>query len=61
MRVSASRENLSEMRRRLDTLMARYPWVQMVLFSELCAFGPSPSHAQSLPGPAEEAFCEMAA
>ncbi len=61
MRVSATSENLTEMRRKLDTLMHRYPWVQMVLFSELCAFGPSPSNAQSLPGPAEEAFCEMAA
>lgn len=61
MQVSASGENLSDMRRKLDVLMIRYPWVQMVLFSELCAFGPSPSHAQPLPGPAEEAFCEMAA
>ncbi len=60
MRVSATNENLSEMRRKLDALMIRYPWVQMVLFSELCAFGPSPSNAQPLPGPAEEAFCEMA-
>ncbi len=60
MRVSATTENLSEMRRKLDGLMARYPWVQMVLFSELCAFGSSPSNAQPLPGPAEEAFCEMA-
>lgn len=60
MRVSATSENLSEMRRRLDLLMARYPWVQMVVFSELCAFGSSPAHAQSLPGPAEDAFCEMA-
>lgn len=61
MRVSASRENLSEMRRKLDALMLRYPWVQMVLFSELCVFGPSPSNAQRLPGPAEETFCDMAA
>ncbi len=61
MRVSATSENLSEMRRRLDGLMVRYPWVQMVVFSELCAFGASPVHAQPLPGPAEEAFCEMAA
>ncbi|HEY5700761.1 MAG TPA: carbon-nitrogen hydrolase family protein [Gammaproteobacteria bacterium] len=61
MRVSATSENLSEMRRRLDALMVRYPWVQMVVFSELCAFGASPVHAQTLPGPAEEAFCEMAA
>ena len=25
---------------RLDVLMARFPWTQMVLFSELAPFGP---------------------
>jgi deaminated glutathione amidase len=61
MEVSAAHENLSAMRRRFDHLMAKFPWVQMVLFSELAAYGPSPLHAQPLPGPAEHAFCEMAA
>ena len=49
------------MAKRLDVLMLRFPWVQMVVFSELCAFGPVPKHAQPMPGPAETAFCEMAA
>ena len=61
MNVAASHPNLDAMSFRLDVLMARFPWVQMVLFSELCAFGPLPGHAQPLPGPAEAAFCEMAA
>ncbi len=61
MLVSASSENVTAMRRRLDLLMLRFPWVQMVLFSELCAFGPAPKHAQTLPGEAEAAFCAMAA
>jgi len=60
MRVSASRENVTAMAHRLDILMARFPWVQMVVFSELAAFGPLPGHAQELPGPVEEAFAEMA-
>jgi len=60
MRISASKENVSAMAHRLDILMARFPWVQMVVFSELAAFGPLPGHAQTLPGPAEEAFREMA-
>ncbi len=60
MHVSAVTSNLPGMDERLNILMMRYPWVQMVVFSELCAFGPSPEHAQSLPGPAEEAFQEMA-
>ena len=60
MRISASHENVSAMAHRLDILMTRFPWVQMVVFSELAAFGPLPGNAQTLPGPAEEAFREMA-
>jgi predicted amidohydrolase len=61
MPVAATGENLPAMRHRLDLLMARYPWVQMALFSELAPFGPLPRFAQPLPGPAEAAFQEMAA
>ncbi len=61
MHLSAIRENLSAMRQHLDLLMARFPWVQMVVFSELASYGPSPVHAQPLPGGTEEAFCEWAA
>jgi len=61
MQVSAARDNVAEMARRVDTVMYRFPWVQMVLFSELCAFGPSPEHAQALPGPTEQYFCQLAA
>jgi predicted amidohydrolase len=61
MPVSATESNLEAMQHRLDALMYIYPWVQMVVFSELATFGPSPSTAQPLPGPAEEALCAMAA
>ena len=61
MPISAESENITAMGKRLAHLMHRFPWVQMVLFSELAAFGPAPRHAQPLPGPAEAAFCEMAA
>ncbi|MDQ2694260.1 MAG: carbon-nitrogen hydrolase family protein [Pseudomonadota bacterium] len=53
--------NIPAMGQRLDLLMHLYPWVQMVLFSELAPFGAMLHHAQPLPGPAEEAFQEMAA
>ena len=49
MYVSAIESNISGMRQRLDLLMLRYPWVQMVVFSELAAFGPLPTHAQTMP------------
>ena len=60
MPVSASHSNLPEMHRQLDIAMARFPWVQMVVFSELCAFGPLPGHAQVRGGELEQTFCEMA-
>jgi predicted amidohydrolase len=61
MQVAAAHENVSAMQHRLDLLMARFPWVQMVLFSELAPFGPLPRHAQPLPGPAEASFQAMGA
>ncbi|MBL0076314.1 MAG: carbon-nitrogen hydrolase family protein [Rhodocyclaceae bacterium] len=61
MPVSSLTENLSVMERNLDTLMARFPAVQMVLFSELCAYGAAKSQAQELGGPVEQTFCAMAA
>lgn len=59
MHVTA-KSNLEAMRHRVDMLMHLYPWVQMVMFSELSCFGPLLHNAQSLPGPAEEAFQDMA-
>ena len=40
MHVAALHDNVEGMRHRLDVLMGRFPWVQMVLFSELAPFGP---------------------
>jgi predicted amidohydrolase len=56
-----TQNNIAAMGHRLDLLMHLYPWVQMVMFSELCCFGPLLQNAQPLPGAAEEAFQEMAA
>lgn len=61
MHVGAHEENITAMRQRLDLAMARFPWVQMVMFSELAPYGPLPHNAVELPGPSEEAFQEMAA
>jgi predicted amidohydrolase len=61
MHVSAQSENVSAMRHQIDVLMGIYPWVQMVVFSELAPFGPLPEHARSLPNAAEESFQEAAA
>ena len=46
--------NLDAIRQRIDLTMHLYPWVQMVMLSELAMFGPLLHHAQPLPGAAEE-------
>ena len=61
MHVSGLSENVTAMRHQIDVLMGIYPWVQMVVFSELAPYGPLPKNAQSLPNAAEEAFQESAA
>jgi len=45
MYVNALQPNVDGMLHRLDILMARFPWTQMVLFSELAPFGPLPKYA----------------
>jgi deaminated glutathione amidase len=60
LRISGTESNLDYLSSRLDYLMAAFPWVEMVVFSELAAYGPSRARAESLPGPAEDAFREMA-
>ena len=61
MRTSSAVPNVEAMKTKLDLLMAIYPWVDMVMFSELCAFGPHIVHAQSVPGEFEQEMCAMAA
>ncbi|MBM3520960.1 MAG: carbon-nitrogen hydrolase family protein [Alphaproteobacteria bacterium] len=46
--------NLDAIRQRIDLTMHLYPWVQMVMLSELAMFGPLLHHAQPLPGATEE-------
>ncbi len=60
MHVAALQPNVEGMRQRLDVLMARFPWTQMVLFSELAPYGPLPRFAQPLRNEALELFCEDA-
>ena len=45
MHVSALTDNIEAMQHRLDVLMARFPWTQMVLFSQLAPSGPAPRYA----------------
>ena len=61
LRLAPNADNVPMMGQALEALMQRFPSVQMVLFSELAAYGASPAHAQ-LPGSETEmAFRDMAA
>lgn len=60
LQLSGSGNNLTHMQARLDYLMHLFPWVQMVVYSELAAHGALPVFAEPIPGPTERAFQEMA-
>ena len=60
MHVSAVQSNVEAMKHRLEVLMARFPWTQMVLFSELAPFGPLSHNAQPLQNETLEVFRELA-
>ena len=60
MQVSALESNVETMKQRLDVLMIRFPWTQMVLFSELAPFGPLSHNAMPFPNPVLDQFCEAA-
>ena len=61
LKTSGLHDNLPYITAKLDYFMYLFPWVQMVVFSELAAYGPNPAKAEPLPGPAERKFQEMAA
>ena len=50
MNVSAVVPNIEMMKLKLEITMNLYPWVEMVVFSELCAYGPLIHNADFLPG-----------
>ncbi|MFK7858045.1 MAG: carbon-nitrogen hydrolase family protein [Granulosicoccus sp.] len=60
MHVDALTSNVEGMIQRVDLLMARFPWTQMVLFSELAPFGPLHRFAQPFPSESEEKFQALA-
>lgn len=60
MKVSAVASNVEMMKLKLDITMSLYPWVDMVVFSELCGYGPLTHTAQEIPGEFETEMRAMA-
>ena len=53
-------DNVPEMKKRLAVLMHLYPWVEMVVFSELAAHGPNHEAVEAMDGPFETKCREIA-
>ncbi|WP_169544051.1 carbon-nitrogen hydrolase family protein [Sneathiella aquimaris] len=53
-------DNIDLISRKIDSVMRRFPWVQMVIIGELAGFGPRPSTAETMPGPTENHFGSIA-
>ena len=54
MKVSAVASNVEMMKLKIDITMNLYPWIEMIVFSELCAFGPLTHAAQAIPNDFEK-------
>ncbi|KGJ93973.1 carbon-nitrogen hydrolase family protein [Colwellia psychrerythraea] len=52
--------NVDAIEDKINLLMCLYPWVEMVIVSELAAHGPLDSFAETMPGLTEQRFCAMA-
>jgi len=52
--------NVDAIEDKINLLMCLYPWVEMVIVSELAAHGPLDSFAETMPGITEERFCAIA-
>ncbi|MCB9839208.1 MAG: carbon-nitrogen hydrolase family protein [Phycisphaeraceae bacterium] len=59
--LSGQGSNLGHITNRIEMLLYLYPWVQMVVCSELATFGGWTGNAQPLPSEAETQFAELAA
>ena len=60
MHVNALHSNVEGMLHRIDLLMLRFPWTQMVLFSELAPFGPLEKFKLPPENDVINQFCEAA-
>lgn len=56
-----SGDNRDRLEQETARVLARFPWVSMVVFPELCSFGAKLSFAESMPGPTESRYQALAA
>ena len=54
-------DNRERLEKETARVLARFPWVRMVIWPELCSFGPGLSFAEAMPGPTESRYQALAA
>jgi predicted amidohydrolase len=52
--------NLDAIEQRINTVVSIYPWVEMIVLSELALFGPLHAYAQERPTESEHRLCQIA-
>jgi len=60
MEVIRGEDNSEPMMKRLNVVATSFPWVDIVVFSELCVCGLNLDLAQPIPNPTVDKFCEWA-
>jgi predicted amidohydrolase len=56
----SGQDNLYVIQKEIETVKATFPWVDMIVLSELSTFGPSLSNAQPSGGEVEQFYCSLA-
>ena len=56
----AQGDNLQQIRKEVIFTKRAFPWVKMIVLSELCAYGSNPEKSQEIPGPASEFYARLA-
>lgn len=55
-----SGDNRDRLEQETTRVLARFPWISMVVFPELCSFGPKLTFAETMPGPTESRYQALA-
>lgn len=53
-------DNLDVIGTEIINTKKRFPWLDMIVLSELCSFGPEKKYAKTLPSDAENFYCQLA-
>ena len=58
--ASSFGNNLPHIAEQLVNCKKRFPWLDMMVLGELNSFGPEKKYAETLPGPTESFYCDLA-